>query len=146
MRSFDGLIKRFIVVLFCASTLLATLALTNLKYGADLGDRSVFNSKIKLVAEVECGSGCTFTLSPAEQKVIAGGGIGAWAAMAARACGVNIPCNVFAAAGAAAATMYVSEYGSDTCNMQIRIRPVGVTTAVITTSYLVCPGKASPAE
>lgn len=146
MRSFRGFAGRFIAVLCCASALLGAIVLANSNQGAGIEERSVYEPKIDLIAEVECGRGCTFILSPADQKAIAAGGIAAVPVMAVRACGANVTCNALAAAGAALITMYVSEHGSDTCDMHIRVQPSGVTTAVIVTHKVVCAGDASPAE
>jgi hypothetical protein len=126
--------------------MVGAIAIANTASGAGGDGRPVLESKIALAVEVECGRGCTFILTPADQKAIAAGGIATWTAFAARACGANLPCNAVVVAGAATATEYVTEYASDTCNMHIRIRPVGVTTAVIVTHELRCPGKASPAR
>lgn len=146
MRWSGGLAKRFIADLACLSLLFGAVAMSSLEYGVGRGERQVYEAGIGLVVQVECGRGCTFILDPADQKAIAGGGIAAWTAYTARACGANVACNAVALAGAGIATMYVSEYGSDTCDMHIRIRPTGVTTAVIVTHELQCAGTASPGD
>lgn len=146
MRTFGGSVMRLIGILCCVVALLGAVEMSSFDRHASIEERTVLGSEIELVVDVECGRGCTFILSPADQKAIAGGGVAAWTAFASRACGASIPCNAMVLAGAAMATMYVSEYGSDTCDMHIKIRPMGITTAVLVTHELRCAGAASPAD
>jgi hypothetical protein len=146
MRSFGGLVRRFIAVLCCASILIGAISISAFADDVGIERRPEAQPKIELVVEAECGRGCTFILTPEDQKAISAGGIAAWTAIAARACGMNLACNAAVVAGAALATEYVTEYGSDTCDMHIRIRPTGVTTAVVVTHELRCAGKATPAR
>lgn len=139
MRWFGGLGERFITVLCCVSALLGAIALVSSNGGAGVEERPVRDPRIELVARVHCGSGCTFILSPADQKAIAAGGVAATLGITTRACGVNVACNALAAAAVAMITMYVSEHGSDTCDMHIRIRNMGAgTTAVWIDSVMLC--------
>jgi hypothetical protein len=140
MGSFGGLALRFIAVICCASTLLVAIVLAK-SSGAEtiVEERTMSGSNVELVAEIHCGSGCTIFLSPADQKAIAAGGAAATIGITTRACGPSLACNAVAAAGVAMITMYVSEYGSDTCDMVIRIRNMGVgTTAVIVDHVTLC--------
>lgn len=139
MRSFGGLAQRFITVLFCTSVLLGAIALANSQQPTSVDELSAFDSKIELVAEVHCGSGCTFILSPADQKAIMAGGVAATVGITTKACGANLACTAIAAAAVAMITMYVSEHGSDTCDMHIRVRNMGLgTIAVWIDSVTVC--------
>jgi hypothetical protein len=144
MRQVGGFAKRFFAVLCCASALLGAIALANLNYGASIEERSTFDSKIELVASVNCGTGCTFVLSPADQKAIAAGGVAAAAAITTRPCRTNVACNALAIAGAAIVTMYVSEHGSDTCDMHIRIRNMGAGTTAVWVDHVTLCGEPLP--
>ncbi|MGQ0575666.1 MAG: hypothetical protein ACT4RN_15905 [Pseudonocardia sp.] len=120
-------IGRFVTVL-AAVAIITGLVASDLSAPAPDGSPTLAGTsdRIDLVArvtdcEIRNRQGCTFVLTPSEQKVVVAGGAAALAVLSS-ACGPFGPgCYAAAAAGAAALGQYISDSVSGNCDMHIFI-------------------------